>query len=167
MVVTEKIDGTNAGIRITPEGAIYAQYRNRLITPDDDNMGFARWVAENAGALTDVLGPGLHFGEWWGRGIQRGYGLDEKRFSLFNVNRWEPETDELAMVPGLGIVPVLLRYTFDTQHIDACLNDLAVNGSKAAPGFPRPEGLIVYQKAAGQVFKVLIENDQFPKGEAA
>ena len=34
------------------------------------------------------LVPGRHFGEWWGSGIQRGYGLDEKTFSLFNAYRW-------------------------------------------------------------------------------
>jgi hypothetical protein len=63
--------------------------RSRWITPDDDNFGFAAWVEANRDELL-TLGPGRHFGEWWGSGIQRGYGLPkgEKRFSLFNVSRW-------------------------------------------------------------------------------
>ena len=52
-------------------------------------FGFARWVETNRERLITLLGPGLHFGEWWGSGIQRGYGLTkgDKRFSLFNVER--------------------------------------------------------------------------------
>src|SRR5262249_48952948 len=104
-VITEKIDGTNAAIGFQeveesvdnaccylighglPLTAVYAQSRNRIITPEQDNHGFARWVHDNAFALFEVLGLGLHFGEWWGSGIQRGYGLPkgEKRFSLFNT----------------------------------------------------------------------------------
>src|ERR1044072_4291110 len=87
MVVTEKIDGTNAAIVITEDGVIYAQSRKQFITPDKDNAGFANWVQEHELEL-EALGPGVHFGEWWGSGIQRGYGLDHKRFSLFNTGRW-------------------------------------------------------------------------------
>jgi hypothetical protein len=87
MIVTEKLDGTNAQVHITDDGRIFAGSRNRWITPDADNFGFARWVAEHEEELR-ALGPGSHYGEWWGSGIQRRYGLDEKRFSLFNVGRW-------------------------------------------------------------------------------
>jgi hypothetical protein len=165
MVITEKIDGTNAAVRITDDGAIWAQSRNRLITPDDDNFGFATWVVEHAEQLTSVLGPGLHFGEWWGSGIQRGYGLTEKRFSLFNAKRWEAA--DLSLVPGLHLVPVLSRHTFNTHIISDVLHSLATTGSQAAPGFMHPEGVIVYHGAANQVFKVLLDNDNVPKGLAA
>jgi len=165
MVISEKLDGTNAGIRITDDGVIWAQSRNRLITPDDDNQGFAQWVNTHAGALVDTLGPGLHFGEWWGSGIQRGYGLDpgDKRFSLFNGKRWGGHEDELGMVPGLGLVPLIFRGTFDTMSVDVSVNHLESTGSLAAPGFMRPEGVIVWHAAARQVFKVLIENDDVAK----
>ncbi len=101
--ITEKIDGTNAAIGIienapAAEGmpavntyTVYAQSRTRIITPENDNMGFARWVEKNKEVLIKTLGPGLHFGEWWGCGIQRGYDLSERRFSLFNVKRWEKD----------------------------------------------------------------------------
>lgn len=67
MVITEKIDGTNAAV-IVADGKLYAQSRKRIITPDDDNFGFASWVAEHPELVE--LGEGYHYGEWWGKGIQ-------------------------------------------------------------------------------------------------
>jgi len=200
VVITEKIDGTNAAIGIVPvesdwdvpddaasviifEGgmagtyAVYAQSRKRLITPAKDNHGFARWVYENALSLVHDLGPGLHFGEWWGSGIQRGYGLQkgEKRFSLFNVKRWmeaypiSHAGQETCFLPksfktsGLGVVPVLYRGPFSTTAVSATLFDLNAFGSQAAPGFDRPEGIIIYHTAGNQLFKVTVENDEKPK----
>lgn len=66
---------------------VAAGSRNRWLTLENDNYGFAKWVAEHAAGLAQ-LGHGRHFGEWWGNGIQRGYGVLDKRFSLFNVSRW-------------------------------------------------------------------------------
>ncbi|WP_159702782.1 RNA ligase family protein [Arthrobacter sp. 18067] len=170
MVITEKIDGTNGAIIITKDGRVAAQSRNRLVIPgkDSDNYGFARWVYENAGELADVLGPGRHFGEWWGSGIQRGYGLTrgEKRFSLFNVERYK--NLPLENVDGLGVVPVLARHTFDTEVIKQTLADLVRFGSAAAPDWDGvPEGVIVFHSQTRQVFKVLIENDHLTKTQAA
>lgn len=170
MIVTEKIDGSNGAIIVTEDGRVGAQSRNRLVTPgkDTDNYGFARWVYENAGELADVLGPGRHFGEWWGSGIARGYGLDrgEKRFSLFNVDRYADL--DLENVDGLGMVPVLLRATFSTTLINLTMMDLARNGSQAAPGWDgMPEGIIAYHTASRQVFKALLEGDNVHKGQVA
>ena len=109
VVVTEKIDGTNAQIRITEAGEVFAGSRTRWITPAADNHGFAAWVEAHRAELLS-LGPGSHFGEWWGRGIQRGYGVPDKRFSLFNVARWgEGGTDEANKPACCLIVPVLYR----------------------------------------------------------
>jgi hypothetical protein len=73
VIVTEKIDGTNAQIFIGEDGTIMAGSRTRWITPQDDNFGFAGWVDAHRDELL-TLGPGRHFGEWWGAGIQRRYG---------------------------------------------------------------------------------------------
>lgn len=165
ITVTEKIDGTNAAI-IIGDGTIGAQSRNRLITPDDDNFGFARWVVGNAGALTDALGPGRHFGEWWGSGVQRGYGLTkgEKRFSLFNTARYGGA--ELP-VDGLGVVPVLYEGPYADFDVTWALERLSEVGSLASPGFMNPEGIVIYHQAARQMFKVTIEGDEAPKSSAA
>src|SRR5271170_4782953 len=88
VVCSEKIDGSNGQIYINDTMTeVFAGSRSQWITPEQDNFGFARWVAENKEELLK-LGPGSHFGEWWGAGIQRRYDLKEKRFSLFNTHRW-------------------------------------------------------------------------------
>ncbi len=162
--VTEKIDGTNAQIHITDEGEFLVGSRNRYLTVKEDNFGFARWCEANREALM-LLGPGRHFGEWWGSGVQRGYGLTngEKRFSLFNTGRWTPET----LPPCVGLVPVLYSGPFSSDVVDSCIEDLRVNGSKASPGFMKPEGIVVYHAAARSLFKVTVEKDEEPKGLAA
>lgn len=179
-VITEKIDGTNAAVVIQPYDysydvpssatvvtvdrayyLFYAQSRKRVITPDADNHGFARWAWDNAQTIAEDLGPGRHFGEWWGQGIQRCYGLDHKRLSLFNTAKWEGNA---FATPQLGCVPVLFAdEVFDTTLVNYALQFLTTGGSHAAPGFMNPEGICVYHAAASQVFKVLIENDDQPK----
>lgn len=175
VIVTEKIDGTNSQIFI--EGnCIYCGSRNRWITPENDNFGFARWVRDHEQELFDGLGPGRHFGEWWGSGIQRGYGLPkgEKRFSLFNTVRWclsgqEPKiisTDEKgnvkmqSIIPACcSLVPVLWTGIFSTTAINLALADLEHNGSRAVPGFMNPEGIVVYHIAGNVAFKKTLGND--------
>ena len=159
MIITEKIDGTNAQVLIMESGEIKTGSRNRWVTPEDDNYGFAKWVAENELDIRK-LGPGRHFGEWWGQGIQRGYGLDHKRFSLFNTRR------PADSVPGcVGVVPVLYQGQFDSPSISTLSHYLMVQGSHAAPGFMKPEGLVVHFPHSKLRFKVLFENDDMHKGE--
>lgn len=156
MVVTEKIDGTNAQVCVLEDGTVLAGSRNRWITPEDDNFGFARWVKEHEDELRTGLGVGSHYGEWWGAGIQRRYGLDHKRFSLFNVARW---ADDAVRPACCHVVPVLLRWTFDTGKVDECLAQLSANGSAAVPGFMQPEGVVVYHAASRTLFKKTLDKN--------
>jgi len=211
VVITEKIDGTNASIWIeqvsgpqnafaigdgedcfmaTKDGfyyAIAAASRSRFLTPgkNTDNFGFAGWVRDNVGDLVN-LGPGVHYGEWWGKGIQRNYGLDEKRFSLFNVGRWLDANEtirgmmvNMSLVEVLSmtiapkcchVVPVLWKgdmfeelgdpwgHFIPAPHCNlSCLRE---TGSHAAPGFMNPEGIMIYHTAANQYFKKTFENDK-------
>lgn len=176
IIITEKIDGTNAQVYLTyddPQAgdscvarvltevgplAIYAGSRNRWITQFDDNYGFAEWVAANALQLAR-LGPGRHFGEWWGRGIQRGYGVTGRYFSLFNTNRWAHEVPTCCKV-----VPVLYQCNFTQENIEWAIGRLIGEGSVAAPGFENPEGVVIYHPASNTLFKKTIGNDG-PKGE--
>lgn len=184
MVITEKIDGTNACVVIrsvderepyigrtyeagqtvsvdTDAGAfdIWCQSRKRFITPGQDNAGFAGWVKEHAEELA-MLGPGRHFGEWWGLGIQRRYDQDRKRFSLFNTSRWADNPDRPECC---DVVPVLATGNFSQQTISDTLEVLQTHGSAAAPGFMDPEGVVVYLSAARSMFKVTLKNDAVPK----
>ena len=159
-IITEKIDGTNAQVCITPDGGFFVGSRTRWITPEDDNFGFARWAYEHKDELM-ALGVGQHFGEWWGQGIQRGYGLTERRFSLFNVTRWGDSRPECC-----DVVPTMYRGVFSEKAINAALYVLKGHGSAAARGFMKPEGIIIYHTAAGIGFKKTIEKDEQPKGKA-
>ena len=211
-VITEKIDGTNAQVFIwdethsvdgvasvgyppngipwlfkqsRPTGEVYvaAGSRNKWLTTEKngDNYGFARWVADNAAELVK-FGHGRHFGEWWGAGIQRRYGLAEKRFSLFNVERWrashgdeygpgvckmicsEDGVEGSTEGPGCcHVVPVIYRGIFDSRTIDLVTEQLRVNGSVAAPGFMDSEGIVIWHAAARVMFKKTIKDDAQPK----
>lgn len=162
VIVTEKIDGTNGSIVISPDGkTIQAGSRNRFITTDNDNFGFAKWVEKNKEELL-TLGPGHHYGEWWGQGIQRGYELQERRFSLFNTIRWT--VDKLP--PCCNVVPVLYKGIFNTTDIDSVLWNLENNGSKAKPGFMKPEGIVIYHVAANVLFKKTLDKDDSCKGNS-
>ncbi|KPI24613.1 RNA ligase domain, REL/Rln2 [Actinobacteria bacterium OV320] len=192
IVVTEKLDGTNAAIHISeltlgwedypPEShslvvdgvryVVSAQSRKRLIYPGKttDNYGFAAWVYDHARDLVRLLGEGTHFGEWWGRGIQRNYGLEERRFSLFNTERYgHLNHDDAAVFDGsrINTVPVLYEGMFGSEHIEEALYWLQENGSVAAPGFTDPEGICVYHTASRQVSKVTLDNNDSGKWEVS
>jgi hypothetical protein len=204
MIVTEKIDGTNASVYIydpkTEENpaiedfsfitgvddndkpwCVKAGSRTRWINPTNDNFGFAEWVWGHAQELIK-LGPGHHFGEWWGSGIQRNYGFKngERFFSLFNTQRWclhdeEPKHIQTAdprivkaqerLPECCGLVPVIYSGKFNTNAIEAALEVLEIAGSKAAPGFMKPEGVVAYHVAGNVAFKKTLENDEEPKGK--
>lgn len=205
VIITEKIDGSNGQIYIVKEEELtsiddyffiedyclarkenllmFAGSRNRWlqIGKQTDNMAFATWVKENAEQLFE-LGEGRHFGEWYGKGINRGYGLDHKRFALFNVSKWAArkviineieytrtvlkENDKRQLVPNCcEVVPVLYEGMFSTVAITQIIDELSLKGSKAVPGYMNPEGIVILHTAAGQYFKKTIENDEKHKGE--
>lgn len=160
MVITEKLDGTNASICVYQDGEdrlnIKAGSRTRWITPEDDNYGFAKWVHQHQDELIHGLGEGTHFGEWWGQGIQCGYGLKEKRFSLFNVGRWNNDNKPACC----HVVPTLYRGNFSTLKAAEILSELEFEGSIAVPGFMQPEGIVIYHAHSNTLFKKTIKNDE-------
>lgn len=150
---------------------IFAGSRNRWLTIHKDNYGFANWVQKNAEDLLN-LGVGRHYGEWYGKGIQRGYGLNEKHFALFNVGRWANHNDTWeALDPRIQcpacceVVPILDEGVFNTQLIEDYVMKLKQVGSLAVPGFMDPEGIVIYHSASGKMFKKTILNDEKPKGQ--
>jgi len=179
IVITEKIDGTNAQIYIQemeeadiqpfsdsfsllvgPGEAyrIWTGSRTRWITPTKDNFGFATWVKKNLEEVVK-LGPGQHFGEWWGNGIQRGYGLPngDKRFSLFNTFKWSETRPSCCHV-----VPTLYEGPFSETAINDTLKKLRLNGSFAAP-FLNPEGIVIYHTQGKCYFKKTLVDDEVSK----
>jgi hypothetical protein len=106
-------------------------------------------VADHAADLL-VLGPGLHRGEWYGKGIRRGYGLAGQRFALFDAERWTSLPE--ALPPEVEVVPVLARCDgYALSHaVGAALGHLAEHGSVAVPG-QAAEGIVVASTACPQV----------------
>lgn len=189
IMVTEKIDGTNAQVHIRrifdPETGAVREYlesgvdtqvhledgspalvragsRSRWISTADDNFGFAKWVYANAHQLA-ALGEGSHFGEWWGLGIQRGYGMEHKRFSLFNAARWTIDNSPECC----DVVPILYEGMFSQVSIDGCIDGLRNHGSVASPGYMNPEGIIVWHEAARIYFKKTLHKDDEWNGKVA
>lgn len=171
MVITEKLDGTNAQIYITDDDQFLVGSRKRWITPEKDNFGFARWAHEHEEELRAGLGYGQHFGEWWGRSIQRTYDLDEKRFSLFNSGRWDNSHDpselhneERTVAPECCyVVPVLYEGPFETPVVDSILSELHNDGSYAAPGFMKPEGIVIFHEHSRMSFKKTLDGNDVHK----
>lgn len=178
-IITEKIDGTNGQIFIGEDGEFLVGSRTQWITPEKDNYGFAKWAYEHKEELMQ-LGKGKHYGEWWGQGIQRGYGLKEKRFSLFNTIRWclhgqEPQVISVNekgieriqdIAPACcHIVPILYRGLFTIGAVEDCLTRLQLEGSHASMGFMKPEGVVIFHIAGNVGFKKTIEKDEEYKGK--
>lgn len=172
VIVTEKIDGTNGCIEVAdfgngPEAISACSRERRLMSSFEDspliwhkldakgrpvdNYGFGAWVAEHGEQLAKALGAGRHFGEWWGQGIQRGYGQTSKRFSLFNVKH------EAALSGAVKGVPVLYEGDLYDGMIDDCLRGLRERGSVAAPGFKNFEGIVVHFAHNRTSFKVVLD----------
>lgn len=156
ITITEKLDGTNALVCVQ-DGRVYAGSRNRWLGTEDkrsDNYGFAQWCKLNEEGLLK-LGEGYHYGEWWGRGIGRGYAMESRRFSLFNTRRWgehNPNTPECC-----DVVPVLYEGQFTGLEIQGWANRLQVEGSVAAPGYMSPEGVVAYLHHLDAKFKVVLD----------
>jgi len=159
-IITEKLDGTNAQIYWDDDmETMLIGSRKRWIVPGNDNFGFAAWATSNQEDLRK-LGPGHHYGEWWGQGIQRNYDMECKVFSLFNSYRWRLDVDRPLCCE---VVPVLFEGPFSDDAIEDALRDLDLFGSYAAHDFMKPEGIVVWHEAAKQSFKITLENDEVPK----
>lgn len=163
IVITEKIDGTNGLLQFGTAGDLLVGSRNRWITPGDDNHGFAAWAHEHQEALFESLGPGRFHGEWYGPGIQGNpLGVSERRFALFNITLSSAEFYRTCPAT-LGFAPLIYVGEFDEAMIRSAVE--GVRKGTFVPGGTGPgEGVIVYHTASNQVFKVLCENDELPKG---
>lgn len=173
MTITQKLHGSNACIWVfeytstngqshEPRLSAKAGCRTRWIFPGKttDNYGFAEWVEKNKEEIIQKLGPGLHYGEWTGPGINSGEGLKEKTLVLFDYHRYDPNN----LPPNTALVPILYEGPLDLSKVDEVMEDLKTNGSKMVPGFMRPEGVVV--SFGGKRYKKVFdaEETQWKKG---
>ena len=91
-----KLHGTNAAVGFTETGEIFVQSRSQVLTPEKDNAGFARWVAENKQVFPPLVSAVI-YGEWCGQGIMKGTAISQlpKMFVPFAVRSadrwWSPD----------------------------------------------------------------------------
>lgn len=96
-VGTVKLHGTNASVYRDPEtGNLVVQSRTKIITPEDDNAGFAKFVQAREHVFLNMLSDmgemypeslPVIYGEWCGRGIQKGTAINDcdPMFVIFAV----------------------------------------------------------------------------------
>lgn len=127
-----KLDGTNAGVQLFPDGRIVPQSRSRILDPDSDNMNFAKWVVPNYSYFEQVRQranengyDGQHltiFGEWCGKKIQSRTAIskiDRQIFAVFAMQidpmaKLETDPDKLrAILPEHKDVFVIPWYGED------------------------------------------------------
>jgi hypothetical protein len=136
---TIKLHGTNGGIGYdATTDEIWAQSRERIITPYDDNAAFAKYVEANKDALkaylrahTDETGLAYLFGEWAGPNVQKGVAISQIpaksffAFELLTIHREDDGTEHVhygdLMLGGnnLSHIPDTYRIgSFQTHHMD-------------------------------------------------
>ena len=157
ITITEKVHGTNAQIIIDDAGNIQAASRTRLIYPGNDNFAFALFVEQNKVELIEALGPGRHFGEWYGSGINSGYGMKngERKLALFYQY-----PKEKPLPPQVTMVPILYEGPFIEGIVEQTMNKLKTEGSAIQPGFMRPEGVVIRFGRNGAMFKKVFEAEE-------
>jgi len=104
---TVKIHGTNSSVCFdVNERRYWVQSRKKVITPLNDNNGFAAFVEKNKYVFSDVINDIIQkyniktgivtiYGEWFGKGIQSNIGVNqlEKTFAIFAVKWTKSEED--------------------------------------------------------------------------
>lgn len=117
-----KLHGTNAGVGYSVNDGLWVQSRSNIITPENDNFGFARYVEDNKTAFIELfehilyVNPNLKdeniyiFGEWAGKGIQKSVGISqiEKSFFIFALKIQPKNKSEAYYLPS--------NYLRDNEH---------------------------------------------------
>lgn len=101
---TVKLHGTNAAIVFLPEGEEYFQSRENVVTPENDNFGFARMMKELSHSFDEIRKNFdntkiiVLYGEWAGEGLKNNAAITKltKAFYLFAAFEILPETDEFG-----------------------------------------------------------------------
>ena len=94
---TEKLHGSNCSAVFRGGRLAYCQSRERVITPEDDNYGFARFMHSLPQEAIDELLNGYSdlviYGEWAGKGIQNRVAICEmpKFWAIFAARNLEEE----------------------------------------------------------------------------
>ena len=128
---TVKNHGTNGGLVFERNNGFYCQSRERIITPESDNAGFAKWANSLSAkelACIDINFPEdwqkvAVYGEWAGQGIQKNVAIAmlPKAFYIFAARlisesgETEKWLDTRNWIMPAGVYNI---YNFPTFKID-------------------------------------------------
>lgn len=146
---TVKLHGTNAAIVYSKEHGLYAQSRERVLSIESDNAGFAFYVESNreyfekkfAQIMTEDYDTVIIYGEWAGGNIQKGVGICNvlKKFYPFLMKYFKGDELFLQEIPygghdgwcannSLGIHPITqfdnFKMDIDFNHPELVQNEL-------------------------------------------
>lgn len=189
-----KVHGTNAGVRIDPDGTVSALSRTSVITSKSDNAGFASWVESRADDFRRLARNFtiVVFGEWCGPGIQKGVavnGIPRKSFAVFGMR--VPELDAIATKPeflsdlltgiaGVYVIPwyedgqeFVVDWSTDTLHdVLESINEAVEKVESEDPWILSQfgisgvgEGLVFYPQGRGDSYKMFTSCVFKAKGE--
>lgn len=123
-----KLHGTNAAVQITSDGKVIAQSRTSVITKDNDNCGFARWVDDNIDYFKKLAANERNltiFGEWAGPGIQKGtaiHKIDHKIFAIFAIIIRESNGEQVIQADPV-VINDWLWYRRDEEKFNVSITD--------------------------------------------
>ena len=135
IVITEKIDCSNASFTLDEQGELQVFSRNVLLDESNNLNGFYQWVHENINPIQ--LEPEyIYFGEWLGTPHKVRYEGYEKQFFLFDV--WDKEFTRYmpfsvvefeAYCLELNLVPVFYKGEFISfEHLESFVGQTALGG---------------------------------------
>jgi hypothetical protein len=152
-----KLHGTNAAIRIEPDGTLVGQKKTADVMIGDDNAGFAQWLStvEYTGDDEHTKAGLIFFGEWAGRGIQSNdavTGIADKKFFIFAIAQIVPyttvedgETITRTGVAEIQLNPSLIQHTVNNAFADN--NDIIV-----LPWYTEPQHVRMMDQDDAQKF---------------
>lgn len=181
-----KLDGTCAAVQINGT-AITAQSRTAIITPQDDNYGFAKWVADNNEYFTKIEKRIVIFGEWCGQGIQKRCSISKigrKVFCVFaimvdedildinpaSIRAMLPEHKDIYVLPFDGFISIDYSNADQMAVSTQSLNDEVKRVEECDPYVKDTfgvsglgEGLVLYPLPAGYNLSkpILIHADDY------
>ena len=107
---TVKLHGTNASVCYNSKDGLWFQSRKNVITPDQDNAGFASFAESNKSEFIEIIkeisdvnlidvskSTITIYGEWVGKGIQKGVGISkiDKALFIFGVKISDLSNEEI------------------------------------------------------------------------
>ena len=142
-----KKHGSNGGIGFSPDGDIWFQSRERVLSYDSDNAGFCTWGEQNLRTFKEIYEIVVSennldhdyfyiFGEWCCGSIQKGVALNqiqEKKFGIFEmvfvkgeeiyeINPYNYHLRINTMIPNVFVTdyivpPIELSIDFAAPHL--------------------------------------------------